>query len=111
MGWLIRSLTSSIGKKFVMALTGICLKKKLPGEKKVYFILFLGYFANLLPFIFIGRTTFLYHYLPALTFGIILAAYWLNHFLPKFKGVFTSIFILIILNFLILLPHSLGLTF
>lgn len=25
MGWLIRSLTSSIGKKFVMALTGICL--------------------------------------------------------------------------------------
>ena len=25
MGWLVRALTSSIGKKFIMALTGICL--------------------------------------------------------------------------------------
>ncbi len=45
------------------------IRKKFP---PMFWILVLGYFANLLPFIFIGRVTFLYHYLPSLLFGILI---------------------------------------
>lgn len=37
-------------------------------------ILLLGFFANLLPFIFVSRVSFLYHYLPSLGFAILLLA-------------------------------------
>lgn len=80
-------------------------------EKRIYFILLLGYFANLLPFVFIQRTTFLYHYLPALVFGIILTAHWLNIFHKKAKPVFVLILAIVAINFLFFLPPSLGLTF
>lgn len=39
----------------------------------VYFLLF-GYFLNLLPFVFVSRATFLYHYFSSLVFGIIIFA-------------------------------------
>lgn len=87
----------------ITTLAKIALKKELPGEKSVFFILLLGYFANLLPFMLVERTTFLYHYLPALIFGILLTAYWLNVFLKKAKPIFVAIFALIAINFLILL--------
>lgn len=46
-------------------------RKKMP---LIIYILIFGYFINLLPFVFISRVTFLYHYFISLTFGILVAA-------------------------------------
>lgn len=101
----------------IITVAKIALKKDMPfdktqdnpGEKDIFTILLLGYFINLLPFVLIGRTTFMYHYLPALVFGIILAAYWLNTFRKRIKPIFVAIFAIIIVNFLIFLPQTFGL--
>lgn len=50
------------------AITSKKTRQKLP---PVFYLFLLGYFSNLLPYIFIGRVAFLYHYLPALIFGIL----------------------------------------
>ncbi len=50
-----------------LALKGF--RKKIPSV--IYFLL-LGYFMNLLAFIFIGRVVFIYHYLPSLVAGILI---------------------------------------
>lgn len=42
------------------------------------YILLLGFFANILPYIFIKRITFLYHYLPSLVFGILILALFID---------------------------------
>lgn len=53
-------------------------------DRKWHIILFLviGYMANYLPFIFIGRVMFLYHYEVALVFGVMAIAY-LIEILPE----------------------------
>jgi len=43
-------------------------RKQLP---PIFYLLLFAYFLNLLPFIFISRVAFLYHYLPSLVFGIL----------------------------------------
>jgi len=40
-----------------------------------YFILFTGYFLNMLPFVGVKRIMFLYHYLTALIFAILILCY------------------------------------
>ena len=45
------------------------LRKKMP---LIIYLLIFGYFISLLPFIFISRVAFLYHYLSALVFGILI---------------------------------------
>ena len=47
------------------------IRKKLP---PLFYILLLGYFGNLLPYLAITRVAFLYHYLPSLVFGILMLA-------------------------------------
>ena len=53
-------------------------KKSADGEQSIsrmsQMFLGTGYIVNLLPFIFIGRVMFLYHYLTALVFAIIITA-------------------------------------
>jgi dolichyl-phosphate-mannose-protein mannosyltransferase len=56
------------------------IRKKIPA---ITFLLIFGYFLNLLPFIFIKRVTFLYHYLPSLIFGIIIFAILLDYLFLK----------------------------
>ena len=52
------------------------LRKKLPSVWDTpWVVLLLGYFLNLLPFIFISRVAFLYHYLSSLVFGILIIAF------------------------------------
>lgn len=63
--WLALSLL--IGKPLIFG-----RMKKIPFD---FYLLLLGYFINLLAFIFIGRVTFLYHYLISLTFAILIFAY------------------------------------
>ena len=93
------------------------LRKKLP---PFFTFLLLGYFGNLLPYILIKRATFLYHYLPALIFGIIILCVlcdkilfpFLSEKFPKIKNlnyyVLFGFLFLSLIAFLTLLPITYG---
>ncbi len=49
----------------------------------VIYLLSFGYWINLLPFIFISRVAFLYHYLPSFTFGILIFSLLWNKIIYK----------------------------
>lgn len=82
-------------------------RKKLPFI--IYLFLF-GYFLNLLPFIFITRVVFLYHYLPSLTFGILVLTLFYDKFFQNkinFQHYYGFLF-LIFLIFLFFSPLTYG---
>lgn len=82
------------------------IRKKLP---KTIFILLFAYFANLLPYIFIGRVTFLYHYLPSLTFGIIIFSILADKLIVKFRlAIYLTVFIFALAAFAAVLPLTYG---
>jgi dolichyl-phosphate-mannose--protein O-mannosyl transferase len=95
------------------------VKKRSAGfrsvEKNRPLVLLLGgYIFSLLPFIFIRRPTFLTHYLPAFTFGILLAATLLARYLdiqtPSKQRYLAGVFVLLIIaGFLISAPYTYGL--
>ncbi len=109
--WLIGNPLSWLLALLAVSLTiiGLLFKSGRNRFGEVTFFLILAYLVNLLPFIFVSRVAFLYHYLPALTFGFILLAWKIDHGLKKNKslGFFFGIIVLI---FLILAPVSYGLT-
>ena len=74
----------------------------------IFFVLIFSYLANLLPFIFIKRVAFLYHYLPALTYALIILAIWISGLWPKQKIILAAILTLILINFILFLPLSFG---
>lgn len=90
-------------------------RQKLPS---IFYLFLLGYLINLLPYIFIGRVAFLYHYLPALIFGIltlsvlyekILSPFIASKISPKTEKIFYSGYLsLCLLVFLIFSPLSYG---
>lgn len=75
-----------------------------------YSLLVIGYLLNLLPFIFIGRVMFLYHYLTALIFAILILVYLLDKsdFKNK-KTAFNAILAGSIVLFLFFSPLTYGL--
>lgn len=88
-------------------------------KKREHIVLFLlaGYFANFIPFAFIDRPMFLYHYLFALLFGILLACVmisilfdWLTHKYGRNTSlrIYWSLCILVMLGFIYFLPVSYG---
>lgn len=74
----------------------------------VIFILIIGYFANLLPFILVSRVAFMYHYLPAACFAIMILAVLLAKLWPKQKAILAAILFLILISFISLMPFSYG---
>lgn len=105
------------------------LRRKI--SSLIYLLLF-GYFLNLLPFMFVSRATFLYHYFPSLIFGILIFVLLCDKFLfaekqkiekpyklkqiesqskTNSKNVLLFVFLLLIvaLIFLILSPLTYGL--
>lgn len=86
-----------------VSIVWLLLKKQ---TKKTYFILS-GYFLNLLPFIFIGRVMFLYHYFIALIFSILATAYILNKYKIE-KSIYFGLLAGIIILFLIFSPLTYG---
>ena len=73
-------------------------------------LLALGYLLNLLPFIFIGRVMFLYHYLTALIFAILILVYLLDKTkFAKNKIAFKAILAGSIILFLFFSPLTYGL--
>ena len=77
----------------------------------IFYVLILGYFANLLPFILIGRVTFLYHYLSSLIFGILILVFLCDKFMSGkkyFSNFYWSFISLVFLAFIIISPISYG---
>ena len=86
------------------------IRQKLP---PLFWVLFFGYFINLLPYIFIRRVTFLYYYLPSLIFGIlILSILYEKIFAPFLKKTepffYFGFLFLCLFIFLILSPLNYG---
>lgn len=74
-----------------------------------YWLLVIGYLLNLLPFIFIGRVMFLYHYFTSLIFAILILAYVLNKSeIKNEKTAFNAILISAIILFLFFSPLTYG---
>ncbi len=76
-----------------------------PDKNKLLLFLLFGYLMNLLPYLFIGRTLFLYHYETALVFSIIAIAAVLEYFCPTEKRTRVAI-VLVTTAFLIFLYFS-----
>jgi len=74
----------------------------------IYFLIF-GYFLNLLPFILVSRVTFLYHYLPSLTFGILILVTLYEKLLNKLPlSLYLGFLIGVLVLFLLLSPLTYG---
>ncbi|MDI6820592.1 MAG: phospholipid carrier-dependent glycosyltransferase [Patescibacteria group bacterium] len=87
--------------------------KIFEGLEKETWIIFIGYLASLLPYIFISRPAFLYHYFPALIFSICLASIFIakknrKDELKINKVLLISLITIIITGFIIILPRTYG---
>jgi len=91
-------------------------RKKVP---PFFWLFFLGYFANLLPYILIRRATFIYHYFPSLIFGILMLVVLYEKIISPClekqglkkldKFMYIGFLSLVFLNFLFLFPINYGL--
>ncbi|PIR06126.1 hypothetical protein COV54_03240 [Candidatus Jorgensenbacteria bacterium CG11_big_fil_rev_8_21_14_0_20_38_23] len=103
-------VTTAVISSFFLAKKYLSAKSRY----KDFWILFGGYWLSLLPLAFVFRPTFLYHYLPALIFGIGLAS-WLiiehfqNESVRERKWKMILIIVMVILGFLTVLPFTFGL--
>ncbi len=73
-------------------------------------ILGIGYLLNMLPFIGIKRVMFLYHYLTALIFAIIILVYFIDRSEQK-KKIFFTLLALAAISFIYFAPLTYGLKF
>jgi len=93
--------TLSVLALILVSISKLITKKKLsndPETSKVIIFITIGYLANLLPFMLIGRVMFLYHYETALIFSIIAIGFVLDAMQPKKKIVATIIVLAIALS-------------
>lgn len=93
-----------------IGLTLIKLLNKKERQKITPFMYFLilAYFANLLPFIGVKRVAFLYHYLPAVMFAILLLSIYIEKLWQKDRTIFIALMIATIVTFAVLTPLSYG---
>ncbi|MEK7507308.1 MAG: phospholipid carrier-dependent glycosyltransferase [Patescibacteria group bacterium] len=77
-------------------------------KEKLAMALLGAYFLNLLPFIGIKRAMFLYHYLTALIFAILILVYLVDK-LPARKKIFTGLLLAGLVSFIYFAPLSYGL--
>ncbi|HEY4475517.1 MAG TPA: phospholipid carrier-dependent glycosyltransferase [Candidatus Paceibacterota bacterium] len=87
-------------------------RRKLGSE--IYLLIF-GYFINLLPFMLVARVAFLYHYLPALMFSILIASFlaekiltWAKRYPIASSSIYAVTLAGILAFFLIISPLSYG---
>ena len=74
----------------------------------IFYLLALAYFANLLPFLGIKRVSFLYHYMPAALYAVLLLSFWLAQQWLKNKKIFWAALFLILAGSVFLAPLSYG---
>ncbi len=83
--------------------------KKTSKKIQTLGFLFLAYFANFLPFIFVSRTAFLYHYFNAFVISILIFAITLTIFPQRIQKYFGILFLLSAMAiFLLLSPFAYG---
>ena len=87
---------------------GLVFRGEKPLERPTFNILLGGFVLNLLPFLSISRVMFLYHYLAALVFAILMLCY-LVDCLRQRKIIFGTLIILSIALFIFFAPLSYGL--
>ena len=78
------------------------------------FVLIVGYVSSLLPFALIARSTFMYHYFPALLFSIGIAALFLKDFFDRVtprtaRAVGLLLVVALLAGMWLVLPYTLGL--
>lgn len=90
---------------------GIVFWKPLSPEKKLF--LYFGWLINFLPFVFIGRVMFLYHYFPALLFSIVIMSIFLfddlKYNMRLKMYMFAGLVLLYVAGFLFFAPLTYGL--
>jgi dolichyl-phosphate-mannose--protein O-mannosyl transferase len=78
--WL--AATFAVIAALAVALRHFFEHKREKADHRAFFILLTGYAIAMLPFLsFVHRSTFLYHYLPALIFAFGLLAWFITHWL------------------------------
>ena len=65
------------------------------------------YVVSFLPYLFVPRILFLYHYLPSLVFAVMAVALWLDR--PERRGAFVWLLVLIPVGFAVVSPFTFGL--
>jgi len=91
------ALLSVVVFLFYLIFVAVFKRALFTGEdKKVLVFLSAGYLLNLLPFIFIGRVMFLYHYETALVFAIMSLAFWMDKIKAKKWKILVAISLIII---------------
>ena len=73
----------AVGASLWIILAGFLRRQPLPSSHPLYPLL-LGYFAFWLPWSAVHRVIFLYHYIPAYAFGLLIVAYWLNRLWQRY---------------------------
>lgn len=116
--WWSSTIAIAFGIKYLL----LSIKKRRLDE--ILAILFGGYIINILPFIGIKRVMFLYHYLTALIFAIIILCYLIDRFDKPFdkthgelttsknknsRNIFMGIIAAVIAAFIFFAPLSYGL--
>ncbi len=76
-------------------------------RSEAFWILSIGYCANLLPFVIVTRVMFMYHYLTSLCFSMLLMAYLLDK-IPQQKYVRRSYIGIIVAGFFLMSPLTYG---
>lgn len=61
-----------------LAAAGICLWRWWGKQDKTAGILLISYLAQILPWLPVQRSTFIYHYFPGLMFSVLMLSYWLS---------------------------------
>jgi len=106
-----RSYIYYLGNPFIYWLSGACMLGLIMfavillitkqshtlniDQRKILFFLIVGYLVNFLPFIFIGRVMFLYHYEAALVFAVMGIAYIIDCLGPRRKSLAIIIVLLL----------------
>lgn len=98
----------------LLVVIDLCARLGPRGSRKDYFLpafLVAGYLANWLPFIFIGRVMFIYHYFSALVFAIMALAYVIGKIeVPKVRTAVGIVLLIVFASsFIFWAPLSYGL--
>lgn len=71
--------------------------------------LLIGYFAFFVPWMFIGRVVFIYHYLPSLIFAFLMLGYWLHEWYRRSPVWCVAFLFVIFATTVFYLPLNMGL--
>jgi len=86
-----------------IAALAYCARSILKQFNTIIFFLFVAYASLYLPWIFIGRTTFIYHYFPCVPFVILMITYMFKHWAvlrkPKVIAIYLTLTLILFIAF------------